>query len=246
MTREREAIFGPAVDEVRSLLAGELEVPIRTSSGEQPDPARLPIEAFRHGEDDRGRFLAAYTRPELFERYGPPGSDAVRIEPRDFFERAERAGERVVVDPGSPTSREVAVDALPLLAAGIEPDDLATGRMRRNTALPQLSPPDQVPSAFGEALRGTLTELPQVERAWLLRSRGAWTIGIQMVPSAVLADFDEVRNRLHALANEHLGTRRNLAVTDLRAPVVREQYDAVAAPFFERRKKGFLSRLVGR
>jgi hypothetical protein len=63
----------------------------------------------------------------------------------------------------------------------------------------------------------------------------------------VLGDFDAVRNRLHAVATEHLGSRRLLAVTDLRAPALREIYDATAAPFFVRRgeQKGILSRIFG-
>jgi hypothetical protein len=60
-------------------------------------------------------------------------------------------------------------------------------------------------------------------------------------------DFDAVRNKLHAVATEHLGSRRNLAVTDLRAPSLREAYDSVAAPFYVAPPpaKGFLSRLLG-
>ena len=37
-------------------------------------------------------------------------------------------------------------------------------------------------------------------------------------PTALLADFDAVRNRLHAVATDTSGSRRLLAVTDLRAP----------------------------
>jgi len=67
------------------------------------------------------------------------------------------------------------------------------------------------------------------------------------VPDAVLGDFDAVRNRLHAVATEHLGSRRHLAVTDLRAPALRDEYDATAAPFFVRRAPGksLLGRLFG-
>jgi hypothetical protein len=67
------------------------------------------------------------------------------------------------------------------------------------------------------------------------------------VPEAVLGDFDAVRNRLHAVATEHLGSRRLLAVTDLRAPALLELYDATAAPFYVRRdqQRGVLGRLFG-
>ena len=68
-----------------------------------------------------------------------------------------------------------------------------------------------------------------------------------MVPDAVLGDFDAVRNRLHAVATEHLGSRRLLAVTDLRAPALLATYDATAAPFYVRRDehKGIFGRLFG-
>jgi hypothetical protein len=91
-------------------------------------------------------------------------------------------------------------------------------------------------------------DLPQVERAWLLRAGDTWTAGIQLGPDAVLGDFDAVRNRLHAIATEHLGSRRALAVTDLRAPSLREEYKATAPPFFIRRpeKRSLFSRLFGR
>jgi hypothetical protein len=55
-----------------------------------------------------------------------------------------------------------------------------------------------------------------------------------------------VRNRLHALASEHLGSRRNLIVTDLRAPSLRAHYESVAPPFYQPPAKGFLNRLLGR
>jgi hypothetical protein len=113
--------------------------------------------------------------------------------------------------------------------------------------LPPLEAPADIPEPFGPELRRALTELPQVKRAWLLRAGQAWTVGIEMVPEAELGNFDEVRNKLHALAAEHLGTRRNLAVTDLRAPSLREAYDSVSAPFYVAAEapKGFLSRLFG-
>ena len=67
------------------------------------------------------------------------------------------------------------------------------------------------------------------------------------MPDALLGDFDAVRNRLHAVATEHLGSRQLLAVTDLRAPVLREMYDATAAPFYVRQpeRKGILGRIFG-
>ena len=113
--------------------------------------------------------------------------------------------------------------------------------------VPALAVPDEVPEPFGSALRAALEDLPLVERAWLLRAGDAWTAGIQLVPDAVLGDFDAVRNRLHAVATEHLGSRRALAVTDLRAPSLREEYDATAAPFYVRQheKRSLLGRLFG-
>ena len=66
-------------------------------------------------------------------------------------------------------------------------------------------------------------------------------------PKAPLAEFDTVRNRLHALAAEHLGSRRDLIVTDLRSPPLRAHYEATAAPFYEpAAPRGFLTRLLGR
>ena len=87
-----------------------------------------------------------------------------------------------------------------------------------------------------------------MDRAWLLRAGTGWTVGIQLVPEAELAHFDEVRNRLHALAHEHLGGRRALAVTDLGAAPVREAYESVAGPWYvkpEEKPKGILGRLFG-
>ena len=113
---------------------------------------------------------------------------------------------------------------------------------------PDLAPPGDVPDGLAGGLRETLEALPQVERAWLVRAGDGWNIGVQLVADAVLGDFDAVRNRLHAVATEELGSRRLLAVTDLRAPSVRETYDAASAPFYVRRdqRRGFLSRLLGR
>jgi hypothetical protein len=153
----------------------------------------------------------------------------------------------VVVDPGAPTQVEIATGVLPFLAAGIDPNRPDAMRARRPLGeLGVLEAPEQVPDPFGHELHSALEDLPQVERAWLLRAGTAWTAGIQMAPDAVLGDFDAVRNRLHAVATEHLGSRRLLAVTDLRASALREMYDATAAPFFVRRGgKGILGRIFG-
>jgi hypothetical protein len=232
-----------------ALIDADLLVPIRSSSGEMPEASALGADAFRHGTDDAGeRFIAAFTAPEVLTEFGPPGSDHVRMSARDLFERAEAARERVVIDPGAPTQVEIAVGVLPFLAAGIDPNRPDALRARRPLGgLATLEAPEQVPDPFGRELRAALEDLAQVERAWLLRAGTSWTAGIQMLPDAVLGDFDAVRNRLHAVATEHLGSRRLLAVTDLRAPALREIYDATAAPFFVRRdeQKGLLSRIFG-
>ena len=232
-----------------ALIDADLLVPIRSSSGDMPDASALGVDAFRHGTDEAGdRFIAAFTAPDVLADFGPPGSDHVRMAARDLFERAEAAHERVVIDPGAPSQVEIAVGVLPFLAAGIDPNRPDALRARRPLGgLATLEVPEQVPDPFGRELRAALHDLPQVERAWLLRAGTSWTAGIQMVPDAVLGDFDAVRNRLHAVATEHLGSRRLLAVTDLRAPALREMYDATAAPFYVRRdeQKGLLSRIFG-
>jgi SseB protein N-terminal domain len=247
MTDESRA--GELAPRLDALIDTELLVPIRSSSGETPDATRLGVDAFRHGIDEVGEsFVAAFSAPDVMRDYGPPGSDAVRIAARDLFERADAAQRRVVVDPGAPTQVEISVGVLPFLAAGIDPNRPDALRARRPLGeLPPLEAPEQIPDPFGRELRAALTELPQVERAWLLRAGTAWTAGIQLVPDAVLGDFDAVRNRLHAVATAHLGSRRLLAVTDLRAAALREMYDATAAPFYVRRddQKGFLGRLFG-
>lgn len=233
---------------LRDLVDSELVVPIRTSSGESPPPDRVPVEGLRHGSDEQGRFLAAYTSPERFAEFGPPGSDSVLMPARLLFQRADEADERVLIDPGSPEQVEIGVDVLPFLAAGLDPARPDALRARKGLGRAKdLAAPHEVPEPFGSELRTALAELDSVEKAWLLRSGEAWTIGIQMDEQAVLADFDGVRNRLHAVANEHLGSRRELAVTDLRAPSLRDDYDSVVAPFYVRqpRSRGFLSRLFG-
>lgn len=245
---ERPGI-GDLAPRLDSLIDAELLVPIRSSSGEMPDPTRLDVDAFRHGTDDEGeRFIAAFTSPDVLSDFGPPGSDHVRISARELFERADAARERIVVDPGAPSQLEISVGVLPYLAAGIDPNRPDALRARRPLGeLPPLEVPEAVPEPFGRELRAALEGLPQVERAWLLRAGTAWTAGIQLAAGAVLGDFDAVRNRLHAVATEHLGSRRLLAVTDLRAPALREMYDATAAPFYIRadQQKGLFSRLFG-
>jgi hypothetical protein len=231
------------------LLDMTLVVPIRSSSGQAVDPTRVPVEAMRHGTDDGGRFLAAYTSPDAYREFGPPGSDAIELPARDIFVRAEAAAERVVIDPGAPSQIEVPASVLPFLAAGIDPTTPEAMRARRPYGeLPPLEAPTEVPQPFGGELQRELTELIQVERAWLLRAGTGWTVGIQLTPEADLASFDEVRNRLHALANEHLGGRRELAITDLSAAPVRQAYESVAGPWYVRtpeKPKGIIGRLFG-
>ena len=244
-----DPVPGSEAPRLDAMLDAELLVPIRSSSGAAPDPERIGPEAYRHGVDEGGaRFIAAFSDSAALEAYGPPGSDHVRVPARELFERAEAAHERVVVDPGAPTQLEIAVGVLPFLAAGIDPNRPDALRARRPVGgVPSLVAPDEVPEPFGAELRAALTDLSQVERAWLLRAGDAWTAGIQLGPDAVLGDFDAVRNRLHAVATEHLGSRRALAVTDLRAPSLREEYDATAAPFYVRQpaKRSILGRLFG-
>ena len=229
------------------LLEMTLVVPIRSSSGQAVDPGRVPVEAMRHGADESGRFLAAYTSAETYHQFGPPGSDAVELPARDLFARAEAAAERVVIDPGAPAQIEVPAGVLPFLAAGIDPTTPEAMRARRpHGELPPLEAPNEIPQPFGGELQRELIELRQVDRAWLLRAGSGWTVGIQLVPGAELEAFDEVRNRLHALANQHLGGRRELAVTDLGAAPVREAYESVAGAWYVRtpdKPKGILGRL---
>jgi len=233
-----------------ALLDVTLLVPVRSSSGEPIDPDGLAIEAFRHGTDDSGeRFLAAFSSDATFAEHGPPASDHVRLLGRDLFARADEARVRVVVDPGAPTQVEIVSGLIAFLAAGIDPNRPDALRARRPLGeTPALEPPGDVPDELATALRSALERLPQVERAWLLRSGDGWTTGVQLVPDAVLGDFDAVRNRLHAVGTEQLGSRRLLAVTDLRAPALRDTYDAAAAPFYVRAepRRGFLPRLLGR
>jgi hypothetical protein len=240
---------GSQAPRLDTLIDAEVLVPVRSSSGAAPDPEAIGVDAFRHGTDADGeRFIAAFSAPDLLREYGPPGSDHVRMAARDLFERADRAGERVVLDPGAPSQVELAVGVLPFLAAGIDPNRPDALRARRPLGdLPPLEAPEQVPDPFGRELRAALAALPHVERAWLVRAGTAWSAGIQLDPDAELGDFDAVRNRLHAVATEHLGSRRMLAVTDLRAAALRELYDATAAPFYVRRdeQKGILGPLFG-
>jgi hypothetical protein len=249
MDQQNEPRAGDLAPRLDALIDADLLVPVRSSIGARPDPATLTSDDFRHGTDEDGeRFIAAFTTPRVLAEHGPAGSDSVRMPARALFERADAAQERVVVDPGAPTQVEIASGVLPFLAAGIDPNRPDALRARRPLGdLPTLEVPDQVPEPFGRELHAALADLPQVERAWLLRAGTTWTAGIQLAPGALLGEFDAVRNRLHAVATEHLGSRQLLAVTDLRAPVLREMYDATAAPFYARQqeRKGFLGRIFG-
>lgn len=231
------------------LLRMSLVVPIRSSSGDPVDPLRVPLEGFRHGTDGSGRFLPAYTTEEAFRQFGPPGSDAIEVPARHLFARAESAGERVMIDPGAPGELEVPAPVLPFLAAGIDPTSPEAMRARRPFGeLPPLELPAAVPEPFGSELRAELLALPQVDHAWLLRAGTGWTVGIVLFADAGLTAFDEVRNRLHAVATEHLGGRRSLAVTDLSAQPVREAYESVSGAWYSRppdKPKGILGRLIG-
>lgn len=232
-----------------ALLSLELIVPIRSSSGGPVDRGRVAVEAIRHGTDERGRFLPAYTSPEAYIEFGPPGSDAVELAARELFIRAETAGDRVVIDAGSPGQVEVPAAAMPFLAAGIKPNTAEAMPARRPYGgLPALEVPAEVPEPFGSELRRELTKLPQVAQAWLLRAGTGWRLGVLLAPDAELYHFDQVRNRAHAVATKHLASRRELAVTDLRAQPVREAYEAAGDSWYIRppdKLKRFLGRLCG-
>jgi len=232
-----------------ALLSMDLIVPIRSSSGQPVSPDRVPLTAMRHGTDEKGRFLPAYTTPERYIEFGPPGSDAVELAARELFIRADTAGERIVIDPGSPAQLEVPEGVMPFLAAGIVPTTPEAMRARRPFGeLPPLEAPTDVPEPFGSELRRELTLLPQVIQAWLLRAGTGWTLGVLLEPDAELVDFDEVRNRAHAVASEHLSSRRELTITDLRAQPVREAYEAAAGPWYIRppeKPKGIIGRILG-
>lgn len=233
-----------------NLLSLVLIIPIRSSSGELvEDPSRVPLDGMRHGSDERGRFLPAYTSPERYFAFGPRGSDAIELSARELFAKADEGAERVVIDPGSPSELEVPISVLPFLAAGIDPTTPEAMRARRPLGeLPPLERPAEVPEPFGSTLWQELVTLPQVASAWLLRAGSRWTLGILMDGAADLPQFDEVRNRAHAVATEHLGTRRELAVTDLRAPSVREAYEAAGEPWYTRAPeppRGILGRIFG-
>ena len=230
------------------LIAMDLVVPIRSSHGAVEDASRVPSEALRHGEDSRGRFVAAFTTDDSFAAYGPPGSDSITLAARTLFERADQASERVVIDPGSPSQVEVAPGVLPFLIAGIDPATPEALRARRPLGtLPQLEAPTSIPEPFGAELQAALTELTEVQRAWLLRAGSGWTVGVVLADEAPLSEFDAVRNRLHAVAAEHLGSRRELMVTDLRGHALRQSYAALGKPIYEiKREQGFLDRIFGR
>lgn len=232
-----------------ALLSLDVIIPIRSSSGDPVDPERVPVDGMRHGTDEGGRFLPAYTSPETYIEFGPPGSDAIELAARDLFIRAEAARERVMIDPGSPAQLEVPAAVLPFLAAGIDPTTPEAMRARRPFGeLPPLEVPAEVPEPFGSELHRELAALPQVMEAWLLRAGTGWTLGVLLEPDAELVHFDEVRNRAHAVASEHLASRRELAVTDLRAQPVREAYEAAGGPWYIRlpdKPRGILGRIFG-
>ena len=229
---------------LRHLLVRDVVVPVRSSGGSRLEPTDVSLDEMRHGTDDRGRFLAAYSDAHQLARYGPPNSDWITMPAQDLLDAADRGDERVVLDPGSPEQREVPVG----VATGAPPPERSVTRpsIVAPPAPPPLAAPGDVPEGLATALRAALEQLPQVERAWLVRRGDGWTIGVQQERSAALSAFDEVRNRLHAVGTEQLGTRRLLAVTDLRAPSLRAQYEALAAPLYERgARKGLLGRLFG-
>ena len=181
---------GESAPRLDALIDAEVVVPIRSSTGANPDPELIDADAFRHGTGEDGeRFIAAFSSPAALVEFGPPGSDSIRMRARDLFERADAAQERVVVDPGAPTQVEVAVGVLPFLAAGIDPNRPDVQRARRPLGdLPTLEVPEQIPEPFGRELHAALEDLPNVERAWLLRAGTAWTAGVQLHPDALLAD----------------------------------------------------------
>ena len=139
------------------LLEMSLVVPIRSSTGQEVDAGRVPVESMRHGADEDGRFLAAYTSPEVYREFGPPGSDAIELPARDVFARAEAAGERVVIDPGAPAQIEVPAAVLPFLAAGIDPTTPEAMRARRPIRRAAAAGgPNEVPQPFGGELQREL------------------------------------------------------------------------------------------
>ena len=216
-----EVSRAPRLDE---LHRANLVVPIRSSSGGRR-PWRVGPDAFRHGADGRRALHRGLPAPSLRE-FGPPGSDHVRCRPATSSSAPRRPASAWSSTPvprrrsRSPSAccrswppGSIRTDRTPCARAARSAPAAARGSRRS-------------PRAVGAELRAALRDLPQVERAWLLRAGDAWTAGIQLGPDAVLGDFDAVRNRLHAVATEHLGSRRALAVTDLRAPSLREEYDA--------------------
>lgn len=240
---------GELAPALSDLLELELVVPVRSSTGTTPNPREVSIAEMRHGTDELGqRFLAAFSSAETLAEFGPRGSDYVTMTAPELIERAHQAEERVVIDPGAPTQLELSVNVLPFLAAGMDPAHPEVLRaMRPLGEVPQLVAPTEIPEPFATEMWRALSDLPHVLRAWLLREGDGWAAGIQMDDDAVLGDFDAVRNRLHAVATEYLGTRRLLAVTDLRAPTLLERYVAVAPPFFEpeQGRRGLLGRIFG-
>ena len=148
--------------------------------------------------------------PRSCAEFGPPGSDTsgcrhatsssapMRRRSASWSTRARRPQVEIAVGRA----------AVPRRRHRSEPARRPARAPTRSATCPRSRSPDQVPEPFGRELLAALTDLPQVERAWLLRAGTAWTAGIQLVPDALLGDFDAVRNRLHAVATEHLGSRK--------------------------------------
>ncbi len=178
-----------------------------------------------------------------------PGSDAIELPARDVFARAEAAGERVIIDPGAPAQIEVPAAVLPFLAAGIDPTTPEAMRARRPYGeLPPLEAPNEVPQPFGGELQRELAELPQVERAWVLRAGTGWTVGILLATAPTSPPSTRCAIACMRWRNDHLAGHRDLAVTDLSAAAVREAYESVSGPWYVRppeKPKGIMGRLFG-
>ena len=245
----RAGELAPRLD---ALIDAELLVPIRSSSGAVAGPrALVDADAFRHGTDDEGeRFIAAFTSPDVAGRVRParqrqrPHAGARPVRARRCGAGARR-GRPGRADAGRDRGRRAAVP----------------GRRHRSEPARRAARPSAAgrPAAARGARPGARAVRPRAARRPRPTCRRSSARGCcapaRRGPRAssscrtrVLGDFDAVRNRLHAVATEHLGSRRLLAVTDLRAPVLRDMYDATAAPFFVRRsseKKSIFGRIFG-
>ena len=232
------------------LLEMSLVVPIRSSTGQAVDPlprtGRLDAPRRRRGRPlPGGLHLARIPSASSARRAATRSS----CRPATSSREPRRPASGWSSIPAAPAQIEVPAAVLPFLAAGIDPTTPEAMRARRPYGeLPPLEAPNEVPQPFGGELQRELAELPQVDRAWVLRAGTGWTVGIVLADGADLASFDEVRNRLHGLANEHLAGHRDLAVTDLSAAAVREAYESVAGPWYVRppeKPKGIMGRLFG-